>query len=481
MQKENPSFVRPFRNSLLDASDGYIGFRNLVEGVPVIGRERATIVTIWRFLGRLPFARAETKRGSVRWTMQEAMKCFVTKWELQVATVGRSPDLVKKLFFKDGWKTLEKILGIDEVGKQEEASKTRRTEGKSDAGSATSRMDLEEVHANIKKTLDELRQLRPSACPYQAFVYFMKCITRVVGEELCRNDDDNEEEKTPKERHILMRAEKANFLAKTLNGRDRPKVTAKGIRKMSVAEATLVEVNVDVIPTLSQKDIDDAAREREAEREAAGKGKKGGKGKGKKSGKQDRQDPDYERVDKIPLFASFVWTQKDMEYYWPRGSRDWPKPIKGLDAGREFGMSIKSDANGNTLDFAGIITSCHLAGKKNEERADKGSRFRRLEAPLGFSFVTENIKEVRRFVEEDVWTITEIRISGVLVDARALAKIEQIPLPRLAARVGIGAGELTEEDLPKMGEKERSIFSEKLEPPRALDLCEKMLAWTEEA
>ncbi len=142
---------------------------------------------------------------------------------------------------------------------------------------------------------------------------------------------------------------------------------------------------------------------------------------------------------------------------------------------------VRSGASGKSLEFGGIITSCQLPGKKKEEFADKGSRMRRLEAPVAFSFITENVKDVGDFLKEEEWEITEIAISGVMVDARGLSKIEQIALPRLVSQIGLGGGQIEEEDYVNMGEVERECFNEILKPPRALGVCEKVLAWYEEA
>ena len=333
----------------------------------------------------------------------------------------------------------------------------------------------EEINSNIKTTLEEIKQLRPRILPYQAFAYFVKCIPRIIGEELCRRDesekDKDKEEKKEDVYPIIIRAEKANFLAKRLYGKDRPKVTPREIHKISVEGTTLIEVSLDVIPTLSQRDIDEA-------RAKSGKDRKDGKGGRKPSG---RTDAEYDEKNKIPLFATFSWTWQDVDYYAQEGGREWPKPIKGLDAGREFSMMVKSGWNSKSLEFGGIITSCQLPGKKKEEYADKGSRMRRLEAPVAFSFITENVKEVGEFLKEEEWEISEIAISGVLVDSRGLSKIEQIALPRLISQIGLGGGQIEEEDYAKMGEAERKCFEEILKPPRALGVCEKVLAWYEEA
>lgn len=136
-------------------------------------------------------------------------------------------------------------------------------------------------------------------------------------------------------------------------------------------------------------------------------------------------------------------------------------------------MTVKSNQDGQWEEITGVITSCQLESKKREERADAGNRFRRLEAPVRFSFVTENVGAISHMLESKDWCITEIRVSGVLIDARALAKLEQIPLPRLAARVGIGRNQPSHDDLKDMGTTEQGIFGKELGPPRALTLCEK--------
>ncbi len=186
-KKDDPSFVRPLKGSLLCTESGHIDFRDLVENVPVVGKGRAAMVAIWRFLSRMPLARTKLSNGKVRWNMQEGMKIYHGKWVSQVATIERAPDLVKALLMKDGWKVLDKILGIEDVGKQEKDSKARKIDGKSDAGSVTSRASLdyrEEINNNLKTTLEEIKQLRPGILPYQAFAYFIKCIPRIIGEEL---------------------------------------------------------------------------------------------------------------------------------------------------------------------------------------------------------------------------------------------------------------------------------------------------------
>ena len=107
----------------------------------------------------------------------------------------------------------------------------------------------------------------------------------------------------------------------------------------------------------------------------------------------------------------------------------------------------------------------------------------RLEAPVSFSFATENVEAIKQMLRLDdlEWSITDIRVSGTKIDSRAIAKIEQVPLLRLASRVGIGENELTEQDVKNMGEVERRLCKEELEPPRVLALCEKMIAWIDEA
>ena len=62
---------------------------------------------------------------------------------------------------------------------------------------------------------------------------------------------------------------------------------------MSLGDAILIEVSVDVIPTLSQKDLDGMV--------TSGKGKR----TGKNPSWHNWMDYDYELKTKIPLFASF--------------------------------------------------------------------------------------------------------------------------------------------------------------------------------
>ena len=144
----------------------------------------------------MPLARTKLSNGKIKWNMQEGMKNYHGKWVSQVATIERAPDLVKGLLMKDGWEVLDKILGIEDVGKQEKDSKARKIDGKSDAGSVTSRASLEcreDINSNLKKTLEEIKQLRPGILPYQAFAYFIKCIPRIIGEELCRKEESEKD------------------------------------------------------------------------------------------------------------------------------------------------------------------------------------------------------------------------------------------------------------------------------------------------
>ena len=79
IQKDNPNFVRPLKGSLLSTESGHIDFRNLVENVPVVGKGRAAMVAIWRFLQRMPLARTKLSNGKIRWNMQEGMKNYHSK------------------------------------------------------------------------------------------------------------------------------------------------------------------------------------------------------------------------------------------------------------------------------------------------------------------------------------------------------------------------------------------------------------------